>query len=124
MQFRKIVLAYFVIGAVMYGGGGINWDNAGLAKWFITNDDDGVGVQDQTTTKLQGVGGAIQSLVDAFGGPAILVWNLAVGLLAYLHWPVTVLATNNAPPRLTLLLGGGLVVGFYMSVVGLVKSSA
>lgn len=124
MRFRQIILAYFIIGAVMYGGGGINWDDAGLGQWFISNDDSGVGVEDNPTSELEGLGGAIQSVVDAFGGPLILIWNTIVGFVGYLHWPVVVLESNNAPPRLVILLGGGLVVGFYMSLIGLVRSSA
>lgn len=124
MNFRNIILAYFVIATVMFGGGAIQWDDAGMAKWFINDPGEDIGVDDQASAKLEGVGGAIQSVVDAFGGPLILVWNLVVGLISYLHWPVTVLATNNAPPRVTLLLGGSFVVAFYMSLLGLVMSGS
>lgn len=124
MRFRQVILAYFLIGAVMYGGGIIDWDNAGISTWFIENGDGNVGVEDQTTSNLSGVGNAIKSLVDAFGGPIILVWNLVVGLIGYLHWPVVALQSNNAPPRLVIVMGGGLVVSFYMSIVGLVMSGS
>lgn len=130
-RFQNIILAYFVIGAVMSGGGAINWNNAGLANWFIHNDNGNVSVTNQTTTTLighktssgertGGIGSVITGLINAFGGPLILIWNLGVTFVAYLHWPVVVLATNNAPPKVTILLGGGFVAGFYLSVIGMI----
>lgn len=124
MRFRELVLAYFVIGAVMFGGGAIAWESSGVATWFISNDQTGLSVEEKPQTDIENSGSTITSVIQDFGGPAILVWNLAAGTFAFLHWPIVVLATNNAPPTLTILLGGGLVVGFYMSLVGLVKSSA
>lgn len=123
MNFKTIILAYFVIGAVMFGGGAIAMDEAGLTQWFIDTSGDQVAVEDQTTDKLEGVGGAIKSVVDAFGGPLILVWNTVVGIIGFMNWPVVVLASNNAPPKFTILFGGGLTVAFYVSIIGLVMSS-
>lgn len=124
MRFRQIILAYFVIGSFMYGAGVVDWTDAGIAQVFVENNAQGVQPNDETTEELQGAGGAITSLVDAFGGPLILIWDLINGLLGFIHWPVVALHTNNAPPRITMLLGGGFVVGFYMSLVGLVRSSS
>lgn len=123
MNFKKIILAYFVIGAVMYGGGAIVMDDSGLTQWFIDTDGDQVGVEDQSTEKLEGVGGAIKSVVDAFGGPLVLVWNTVVDFIGFMHWPVVVLASNNAPPKFTILFGGSLTAAFYVSIIGLVMSS-
>jgi len=123
MNFKSVILAYFIIGATMAGGGVVAMDDAGLTQWFIDTSGDQVGVEDQATNKLEGVGGAIKSVVDAFGGPLILVWNTVVGFLGYMHWPVVVLAGHNAPPSVTVLLGGGFVTAFYVSIIGLVMSS-
>ncbi len=120
----QIVLIYFVMGAVMFGGGAVTYDNSGVTQFFITKGPDGVTPADTPEQKLDGVSGVITNLIGAFGGPAILVWNLFVGLLAWIHWPVFVLLDNAAPPRVTILLGGTLVVAFYMAVIRLVKSSA
>lgn len=121
----NIVLTYFVIGAVMFGGGGVTFDDSGLTQFFVSQDAAG-GVQpdDQPENRLDGVSGVITNLVGAFGGPAILVWNLFVGLVAYVHWPLTVLIEHAAPPRVTLLLGGTLQVAFYMATIRLVRASA
>lgn len=124
MQFRNIILAYFVIGAFMYGSGLVAWSDAGLSGVFIDNDNTGVSPDEETTQNLNNTGGAIAGLVDTFGGPILIIWSLIDGLLGFIHWPVVVLAANNAPPRIIILLGGGFVVGFYMSLVGLVMSGA
>lgn len=131
MRFRQIILAYFVIGAVMYGGGAIAWEDSGLASWFVSTDGGTVEVQGQTSenvedpfSNLDAAGRSIAGVIATFGGPVLVVWNLIVGITGFLHWPVLVLATNNAPPSVTILLGGGFVVAFYMSLVGLVMSGS
>lgn len=120
----NIVLIYFIIGAVMFGGGAVSWDNSGLTKFFIHQSAGNVGPSQQTQTKLTGVSGAITSLVGSFGGPAILVWNLFAGLVAYLNWPLFMFMDSNAPLTVTILLGGTPTVAFYMAAIRLVKSSA
>lgn len=128
MRFRNIILAYFVIGAFMYGAGVIDWSNAGISNVFVENTDSGIApnstAAENVNRNLNNTGGSITGLIDTFGGPILIIWNLIDGLLGYIHWPVVALATNNAPPRLVLMLGGGLVVGFYMSLVGLVMSGS
>jgi hypothetical protein len=124
LRASHIVLIYFVIGAVMFGGGAVSYDDSGVTQFFVTKDPDGVSPADEPEQKLDGVSGVITNLVGAFGGPAILVWNLFVGLLTYIHWPLVVLIENAAPPRVTVLLGGTFQVAFYMAAIRLVKSSA
>jgi len=123
-RFSTIVLAYFVIGAVMIGGGAVAFDDAGVAQFFVDDGPNGIAPNSDTVQNLDGIGGALQSIVDQFAGPIVLIWNLVVGLLTYLNWPVVVLATNGAPPMATLLLGGSLTVAFYGSVIRLVRTSA
>lgn len=120
----NIIMIYFVIGAVMFGGGAVAWNNSGLTKFFITNSGGDLAPSQQTGENLTGVSGAITSLVGSFGGPAILVWNLFAGLVAFLNWPLFVLIENGAPPQVTILLGGTLTVAFYMAAIRLVRSSA
>jgi len=125
MQISKILVMYFVIGAVMFGGGAVTFDNSGVTAFFVDMADDGsVEPDSDTQDKLTGLSGAITSLVGQFGGPLVLVWNLVVGIVAYLHWPVTVLVDNHAPPRVTLLLGGTFTAMFYVALISLVRSSA
>lgn len=124
MRFRYIILAYFVIGAMMFGAGLITWQEGGLVGTFVENDASGVSGNEETNEQISETGSTITQLVDAFGGPIIIIWNFVDRVLGFIHWPIVTLANNNAPPRITILLGGGFVVGFYMSLVGLVRSSA
>jgi hypothetical protein len=124
MQFTRIIVLYFVLGALMFGGGAVSWDSSGPTKYFVSQDQTGVSADSQPQQQLGGVAGAITSLLGQFGAPLVLVWNLVVGLVSFLHWPIFVMAENSVPPRVTVLFGGGLTVMFYGSLVRLVKSSA
>jgi len=124
MQFTRLVVLYFVLGAVMFGGGAVTWDDTGPTKYFVSNDAVGVSPDDRARQNLGGVAGAISSLVGQFGAPLILVWNLVVGLVSFLNWPLFVMMENSVPPRVTVLLGGSLTVMFYGGIVRLVRSSA
>lgn len=120
---RNIVLIYFVLGAVMFGGGAITFDNSGVTQFFIEQEPTGVAPGDQPNDKLSGLAGAITSLVGEFGGGTVLIWNLVVGLFGFMNWPIVVLLENHAPPSVIILLGGSLTASFYLAVVGLVKTS-
>ena len=93
MQFTRIIVLYFVLGALMFGGGAVSWDNSGPTKFFVSQDQTGVSADSQPRQQLDGVAGAITSLVGQFGAPLILVWNLVVGLVSFLNWPVFVMVT-------------------------------
>jgi len=124
MQFTRMIVVYFVLGALMFGGGAVTWDDSGPTKYFISQDATGVSPDEQTRQNLGGVAGAITSLVGQVGAPLILVWNLVVGLVSFLNWPIFVMAENSVPPRVTVLLGGTLTVMFYGALVRLVRRSA
>jgi hypothetical protein len=124
MQFTRMIVVYFVLGALMFGGGAVTWDDSGPTKYFISQDATGVSADEQTRQNLGGVAGAITSLVGQVGAPLILVWNLIVGLVSFLNWPIFVLAENSVPPRVTILLGGTLTVMFYGSIARLIRRSA
>lgn len=119
-----IIIIYFVIGALLFGGGVVTWDDSGPTQFFVEMDGGDVDASSGPQENLSGVSGAITSLVGSVGGPVILVWNLFSGLVAFLNWPLFVLGDAGAPPRVTLLLGGTLTVMFYMSAIRLVRSSA
>lgn len=124
MQFTRVIVLYFVLGALMFGGGAVSWDDTGPTQYFLSQEQAGVTADDQPQETLGGVAGAITSLVGQFGAPLILVWNLVFGLVSFLNWPIFVMAENSVPPRVTILFGGSLTVMFYGSLVRLVRSSA
>lgn len=120
----NIVIIYFVIGAVMFGGGAVSWDNSGPTQHFVDMGPDSVSPNEDVQDDLEGVGSAITNLIGSFGGPVLLVWNLFFGLVSFIHWPLFVFSDVGAPVEITVLLGGTLTAMFYMAVIRLVKSSA
>lgn len=124
MRFSSIVMSYLIIGVVMFGGGAVALDDAGVANWFVEGDNGSFVPSTNSMSNAQGIGGAISSVVSLAVGTVLLVWNLAIGLIAYLNWPLIVLYSNNTPPMMVLLLGGGYTAAFYLSLIRLVKTSA
>jgi hypothetical protein len=124
MRFTRVILLYFVLGAVMFGGGAIDYEDAGVAQFFVQHDRGSFAPSEQTNNELEGLGGAISQLVGEFIGGVQLVFNLAVGLFGFLNWPLVVLLGVSAPPMAVLLIGGTFTASFYLSVITLMRSSA
>jgi len=123
-RFSSIILAYFVIGAIMFGGGAISYEESGVASFFVEQDGGQFGPAQNAEEELGGIGTAISNLVGQFIGGIQLVYNLVVGLLGFINWPLIVLSQNNAPPIATLLIGGSFTVAFYGSVIRLIRGAA
>lgn len=121
MRFANIIMTYLIIGLVMFGGGAISWDDSGASEFFLTGGENQSQPQlnPDISQEMENSGGVINNLVTAFSGTLLIVWNLIVGLITYLNWPVAVLASNNAPPIATALLGGSLSASFYLSAIQL-----
>jgi len=124
-RFAQVLLAYFVIGAVMWGGGAIVWEEAGVGGLIIEDvSGENVDVNENTSDQLERSGGPIREAASAFGGPILAIWNFVVRFIGFLFWPVTVLQTVNAPPRAVVLAGGSLSVMFLGGVIRLIRRSA
>lgn len=116
VQFANVVIGYFIVGAVMWGGGAIAWDDAGVATLFI--DDPQTGATDKETARqLEQSGGPIQQASQSVSGGLIAVWNLLIKLVGYLFWPIVTVAGANAPPSVIVLVGGTPTVAFYTSII-------
>jgi hypothetical protein len=126
MQLSDVVLIYFVIGAVMVGGGAVDIGQAGIVGFFVEQDDTTGEIEatGNATNQIDKTDNAITTVVSLAVGAAVLVWNLALGLFAFIHWPIVTLTQNNAPPMAVLLLGGSFTAAFYMAVIGTVWRSA
>jgi len=122
-RFGDVVLAYFVIGAIMWGGGAIQWAETGVNS-FIIEDPQTAEVNEETSDKLESAGGPIREAAQSFGGPVLAVWNIVVQLIGALFWPVTVLQSVNAPPRIIVLLGGTPSIAFLGGALRLIRESA
>jgi hypothetical protein len=124
LRFSNIVVAYAVIGMVMWGGGAIAWENSGLGGVIIDAPDDG-SVSTDTADELQSLGGPIQEAAATVGGTGLLaVWNILIKLLGFLFWPVVTMQGAGAPPRVWVLFGGTLTIAFYAAALRLIRSSA
>jgi len=123
-RFAAVLLAYFTIGATMWGGGAIIWDDTGVNGLIIKSVDNGTEVNENTSDRLERSGGPIREAAAALGGPILAIWNFLVQFIGFLFWPVTVLQSVNAPPRAVVLGGGSLSVMFLGSVIRLIRRSA
>lgn len=116
VNFGKMVLLYFVVGAVMVGGGAIQMENAGMVGEVVSADNSGYSLADEIGDNLSASGSAISEVAQLMGGVLVILLNLITLFLGYLNWPLIVLQTNNAPPSIVLLVGGSLTAAFYVSV--------
>ena len=123
-RFAAVLLAYFVTGAVMWGGGAIVWDDTGVGGLIIKSAADDVEVNENTSQQLERSGGPIREAAATLGGPILAIWNFIVKFIGYMFWPVTVLQSVSAPPRIIVLGGGSLSVMFLGSVIRLIRRSA
>lgn len=124
VRFSNIILTYLVIGGVMFGGGAIGWTDIGAAQFFVDGEPGNLDGSEESKEQVGSVGSSISNLADLAVGPIVFVFNLAVNLVVYLNWPLTVLIDNNAPPSAVLLIGVPLTAAFYLSIIRLVKTSA
>lgn len=127
MRFGQLVVAYFLIGSVMWAGGAIAWSDAGVGNFLITADaDEGTVEQSANTTDdLTELGGPIEEAASQVDGLGLLaVWNLLVKLIGYLTWPITVLQSVDAPVEIVVILGGTFQMAFFVSVIRVVRGSA
>lgn len=124
MRFSNVILAYLVIGGVMFAGGAISFSEAGVNQFFVEYNSGDISASGESEGVLGGLGNAITEAAALAGGVIILIWNLITGLFTYLNWPVTVLLSVNAPTRVVLLMGVPLNAAFYLAVIRLLRSSA
>ncbi|QLD84607.1 hypothetical protein HWV23_02690 [Natronomonas halophila] len=126
MRFSNVIMAYFVIGAVMWGGGAIAWTDAGVAELFVDNPDgDEASANSETAQALEEISGPIKQAASTIGGAGLLaVLGLLTSLFGYLFWPLTTLIGLGAPLEISLLFGGSLTCAFYVSLIRVIRGSA
>jgi hypothetical protein len=127
VRFSQIIVAYFVMGAVMWAGGAIAWDEAGVGTLFVDDPDASgqVDVDDDTADDLEGAGGPIQEAASAagVGGGLLAVWNLIVKVISSLFWPIITLDGLGAPASVTVIIGGTPTVAFWGAVLRVLRDS-
>lgn len=121
VQAGDVIMAYFVIGAVMWGGGALAFDDAGVMSIFVDSDDGDIAADGGAVDDLQEQQGIIQQTAALAVGGLVFVMNLLADIISFMNWPLVVFLQNNAPPTLTVLLGGSFTAGFYLSMLSLLK---
>lgn len=126
MRFGHVLLAYFVMGAVMWGGGALAWGDVPLGGFVIDDPSAGnISINENTSQGLEQVGGPIQQAARTVGGTGLLaVWNLLAAVIGMMFWPITALIVANAPPRVIVLFGGAPTIAFYGALFRVIRSSA
>jgi len=124
MRLSRVVMAYFVMGAVMWGAGVIAWDEAGVGQLLIQNADSDAEVNQQTREDLSQLGGPIQTALSTVQSAGLVaIWNVLVKLVGYLNWPLVVMLSVDAPPRVAVIAGGTPTMAFWVSFIRLVRTS-
>lgn len=118
MRFGPVIMAYFMIGVVMWGGGVIGWSQAGVGQQFVDAGGNQVQPNESTADQLERTGGVVNQAAQSLAGPVILVWNLVTNFIRFLFWPVTTMTAVNAPPQL-VVLSAALSIGFFVALIGL-----
>lgn len=120
----SVVLTYLVVGIVMFGGGIVEFTDAGLINYFANPGSGGTFITSgEALGQLETAGGSLSSVVSLAVGMVLVVWRLVVDLLSFFHWPVLVLNQVNAPPTAVLLLGFTPVAAFYLAVLRVLRLS-
>lgn len=123
MRLTTILVTYLIVGAVMFGGGVLAWDDAGVAGYLIEDPETGE-VNEDVSSDLESARGPIQEAAGAVGGGGLLaVWTFLSNLFSFLYWPISTLNALGAPPAVTAILGGPLSLGFTLGMIRLVASS-
>lgn len=122
MRLSSILMTYMIVGAVMWGGGVIAYNDTGVATYLIDNPQTNQ-LNENVTEDIENSGGPIKQAANSIGGGGLLaVWNLLSALLGFFFWPITVLMALNAPPQATVLIGGSLSLGFLLGIIRIIAT--
>jgi len=123
MRWGHVIIAYVLIGAMMWGGGVIQWSDTGVAGLFV--DSPSGDVNEQTGEDLSDAGGPIQQAASTVEGTGLIaIWGLLVRFLGFLFWPIVTLQSVGSPPRVIVLIGVPLTTSFFVATVRLIRGSA
>lgn len=121
VSFSNILVAYFLIGSVMVGGGAIDFQESGVTGFFIDETaQGGFTTSENATQNFQEADNIVEKVIKQLTGTVALVWSLIQSVLTFINWPVAVLNSVNAPPIAVVGLGGSLTAAFYISAVGII----
>lgn len=117
INYGNILVIYFVIGAVMLGGGAFEFQNVPVLNMVFANSN---------LDLASSVGGQFDLMYAL--GPVLAILMAVVqfitNMIQFIHWPVTVFWEAGTPLSLTVLLGGSLTLMFYISAVNWLRGIA
>jgi hypothetical protein len=117
ISLTPVLLAYFVMAAVMFGGGLIQAEDAQPLGLAYDEDElesgDVEPEQDQYRNTFENFISYITPLV----GILVAAINFLVTVVAFINWPIFALSTAGAPLRVIVLLGGTMTAMFYMAAI-------
>lgn len=123
MKLSQVLIAYFLVGALMWGGGVIDWADAGVADLIVTPGNNSVQTNSSTGGDVTGLDDPIRSS-DSDVGLLTALLGLIAKLAGYLFWPVTVLLSVEAPAEIVVIAGGGMSVAFLGALMRFVSRQA
>jgi hypothetical protein len=100
----SVLLVYFLIGFVLWGGGVIGYDEAGVTEMVISGvSGQGVTLNTETANDVENLNGPIEQAVNTFAGGGLLAaWKFVSGLIDFMFWPTSVPISTNAPVEVTV----------------------
>jgi hypothetical protein len=127
MRLGAMIMAYFMIGALLFVGGAVPAEETGLVTTFVDFDDQGVNEEEVSA----GEGGMLSNLVGPVenalntvaGGGLIAALNKLDSFLGFVAWPWTVMSYWNAPFAVRILVAGPLTVAFTIGGLRVLRSS-
>lgn len=123
MRFSAVVLAYFAMGAMVTVAGPVDYQEAGVPTALVPDKGDFTAAGG-LVDRVQNQGDVISGGAALFGAGLLVAFNLIFGLLGFMVWPLTTLHAAGAPFSVTLVGGGLVTMGFFVSVIRLLRGSA
>lgn len=123
MRLSSVLMVYFIMGATLWGGGVVDYGQAGVVEMVITSVSSGqITTNTNTSDQVGDMGGPLEQAVNTIAGGAILsAWGFISGTINYMFWPVSFLVVVNAPPEVVVLLGGAQSFAFVLGVLAVFR---
>lgn len=124
MNFAHWLMVYFLMDAVMWGGGAIAWDKVGVGALVLDVDGSKVEANESTTGDLEKIGGPIQEAqTSVSGGGLIAILYIVFKVLGFIFWPIAVTISQGMPIEVIVLLGGTPSIGMLGAAIQMIRRS-
>lgn len=122
MKFTHVLVLYFICGSMMWAGGVVTWEEAGIVNVIMNPNTDGSLVNEETQQLIQDTSNVIEKVSSALQfAPLFAVTDLLFKLAGFVFWPITVLQIVGAPIEVVVLGGGTFTMAFLASFMGFVR---